>query len=163
VKVLVTGCLTLLEDKCRSHEVCCLYGCFVYHILSYCCGYVFLLLCLYFLIVMCVLFCVFCFIVLLLLQLKSISYRITFRLGAMRIVVVGFVCIEPTAIWRVSQNDHQSQLLVLRRFKNVLKGKLQTHFVGYLQNCCNRIYRPRHLKYRQYVPSGPCEMCSVYI
>ena len=110
-----------------------------------------------------VLFCVFCFIVLLLLQLTSISYRITFRLGAMRIVVVGFVCIEPTAIWRVSQNDHQSQLLVLRRFKNVLKGKLQTHFVGYLQNCCNRIYRPRHLKYRQYVPSGPCEMCSVYI
>ena len=68
-----------------SHEVCCLYGCFVYHILSYSFGsilyhcingcmfcmllfnfvnYVFLLLCLCNLIVMYVLFCVFCFTVL---------------------------------------------------------------------------------------------------
>jgi hypothetical protein len=67
-----------------SYEVCCLYGFFVYHILSYsfgyifyhfiycmlcmllfkCVNYVFLLLCLCTLIVMYVIFCVFCFIVL---------------------------------------------------------------------------------------------------
>jgi len=84
VKVLVTGCLPLLEDIYRSHEVCCLYGFFIYHILSCSFGsisiilfgcmfcmllfnfvnYVFLLLYLCILIVMYVLFCVFCFIVL---------------------------------------------------------------------------------------------------
>jgi hypothetical protein len=35
VKVLVTVCLLLVEDIYRSHEVCCLYGCFFYHIISY--------------------------------------------------------------------------------------------------------------------------------
>jgi len=34
VKILVTGCLTLLVDIYISYEVCCLYGFFVYHILS---------------------------------------------------------------------------------------------------------------------------------
>jgi hypothetical protein len=69
----------------RSYEVCCLYGFFVYHILSYsfgyifyhfmygcvfcvrlfnCVNYVFLLLCLCIVIVMYVIFGVFCFIVL---------------------------------------------------------------------------------------------------
>jgi len=33
VKILVTGCPTLSEDLYRSYEVCCLYGCFIYHIL----------------------------------------------------------------------------------------------------------------------------------
>ena len=79
MKVLVTGCLY------RSNKVCCLYGCFFYHILSYSFGSisyhciygctfcvllfnsvnnVSLLLCLSILIVNYVLFCVFCFIVL---------------------------------------------------------------------------------------------------
>jgi len=95
VKVLVTGCLPLLEDtysESFSYELCCLYGCFVYHILSYSfdaifycfmygsmfymflfsfVSYVFLLLCLFILIFMFVYFyClnfpfwIFCFIVL---------------------------------------------------------------------------------------------------
>jgi hypothetical protein len=43
VKVLVTGCLTLLEDtEIISYEVCCLYGFFVYHILSCSFGSIFI-------------------------------------------------------------------------------------------------------------------------
>jgi len=83
VKVLVTGCLTLLEDiGYVSYEVCCLYGFFVYHIPScsfgsifyhciYGCvlcmllfnfvNYVSLLLCLSILIIMYALFCMVCF------------------------------------------------------------------------------------------------------
>jgi hypothetical protein len=40
MKVLVTGCLILLEIY-RSYEICCLYGCFFYHILSYFFGSIF--------------------------------------------------------------------------------------------------------------------------
>jgi len=42
VKVLGRGCLTLLEDICRSYEVCCLYGFLVNHILSCLFGSIFL-------------------------------------------------------------------------------------------------------------------------
>jgi len=38
MKVLVTVCLSLWEDIYRSYGVCCLYGCLVYHILSYSSG-----------------------------------------------------------------------------------------------------------------------------
>jgi hypothetical protein len=78
----LTAMILTLTIIYRSYEVCCLYGFFVYHILScsfgsffyhciYGCmfctflfnfvNYVFLLLCLCILIIMYVLFCIFCF------------------------------------------------------------------------------------------------------